>query len=50
MKLLHFFLFIIFARCSFAWDSEELEVFDVVEEVKENFYELLNISKVSNIK
>lgn len=30
-----------------AWDSEQLEVFDVVDEVKENFYELLNISRVS---
>lgn len=31
----------------FAWDSEELEVFDVVEEVNQNFYEFLNISQVS---
>lgn len=30
-----------------AWDSEQLEVFDVVDEVKENFYQLLNISKVN---
>lgn len=30
-----------------AWDSEQLEVFDVVDEVKENFYELLNVTKVS---
>lgn len=30
-----------------AWDSEELEVFDVVDEVKENFYALLNVSQVS---
>ncbi|KAH1015555.1 hypothetical protein HUJ05_013263 [Dendroctonus ponderosae] len=27
------------------WDSDQLEVFDVVDEVKENFYDLLNISK-----
>lgn len=31
-----------------AWDSEQLEVFDVVDEVKENFYELLNVTNVSN--
>ena len=30
-----------------AFDSEQLEVFDVVEEVKENFYTLLNVSQVS---
>lgn len=29
-----------------AWDSEQLEVFDVVDEVKQNFYQLLNISTV----
>ncbi|XP_057657254.1 dnaJ homolog subfamily C member 1 [Diorhabda carinulata] len=28
-----------------AWDSEQLEVFDAVDDVKQNFYELLNISK-----
>ncbi|KAJ3649237.1 hypothetical protein Zmor_020990 [Zophobas morio] len=28
-----------------AFDSEQLEVFDVVEEVKENFYTLLNVSQ-----
>ncbi|CAG9865280.1 unnamed protein product [Phyllotreta striolata] len=28
-----------------AWDSEQLEVFDAVDEVKQNFYELLNITK-----
>lgn len=32
-----------------AWDSEQLEVFDVVDEVKENFYELLDIPKVSQL-
>lgn len=33
---------------AFGWDSEELEVFDVVDEVKDNFYTLLNVSKVSS--
>lgn len=35
----------ILINTSLAWDSEQLEVFDVVEEVKENFYNLLNISR-----
>ena len=29
-----------------AWDNEELEVFDVVEEVNQNFYELLGVPQV----
>ncbi|XP_072382104.1 uncharacterized protein F54F2.9 [Diabrotica undecimpunctata] len=28
-----------------AWDTEQLEVFDAIEEVKQNFYEILNVSK-----
>lgn len=32
--------------CSYGWDSDQLEVFDVVDEVKINFYELLNVSQV----
>ncbi|KAG5882739.1 hypothetical protein JTB14_004035 [Gonioctena quinquepunctata] len=31
-----------------AWDSEQLEVFDAVDEVKQNFYQLLNISQDAN--
>lgn len=31
------------ARC---WDTEEMELFDVVEEVNQNFYEVLGISQV----
>lgn len=27
------------------WDNDELEVFDVVDDVKENFYNLLNVSQ-----
>lgn len=29
-----------------AWDSEELEIFDLVEEINENFYKILNIEQV----
>lgn len=32
------------------WDSDQLEVFDVVDEVKDNFYELLNITKEATTK
>lgn len=28
-----------------AWDSEELEIFDLVEEINQNFYEFMNISQ-----
>ena len=28
------------------WDSEDLELFDVVEEVNQNFYELLGVEQV----
>lgn len=31
----------------YSWDADQLEVFDVVEEVKVNFYEALNVSQVS---
>ena len=31
------------------FDYDELEIFDLVEEVNKNFYEVLDISKVSSI-
>lgn len=34
------------AKHALCWDSEQLEVFDVVDEVKQNFYELMNITQV----
>jgi len=34
---------------SLCWDSAEMEVFDVVEEVNTNFYELMGISQVCEI-
>ncbi|XP_050331129.1 uncharacterized protein F54F2.9 [Bactrocera neohumeralis] len=30
---------------AFAWDSDELEIFDLVEEINQNFYEFMNISQ-----
>lgn len=35
-------------KLSLAWDNDELEVFDVVEEVNQNFYNLLGVPQVSN--
>ncbi|CAB0006324.1 unnamed protein product [Nesidiocoris tenuis] len=43
----------VFLCCPFtsnAWDSEDLEVFDVVEEVGQNFYEMLDISPDADSK
>lgn len=31
---------------SLCWQEEELEMFDLVEEIGENFYELLEVSQV----
>ena len=30
----------------YGWDNEELELFDLVEEINENFYEVLGVAKV----
>lgn len=29
------------------WDTEELEIFDLVEEINKNFYEFMGISQVN---
>lgn len=29
-----------------AWDNDDLEIFDLVEEIKDNFYEVLGINQV----
>lgn len=42
-RLLYFFNIYQFTN---AWDNEELEVFDVVEEVNQNFYEVLGVPQV----
>lgn len=41
----------LFVLCTFvlgakAWDDGDLEVFDVVEEVNQNFYELMGVAQV----
>ncbi|KAJ8925694.1 hypothetical protein NQ315_009541 [Exocentrus adspersus] len=45
MRLLFILCIVYNLNFTYGWDSEQLEVFDVVDEVKQNFYELLNISK-----
>ncbi|KAL6436321.1 hypothetical protein ACFW04_004694 [Cataglyphis niger] len=35
-------------RFSHAWDNDDLEVFDVVEEVNQNFYDVLGITQSAN--
>uniref|UniRef100_A0A1B6EAW0 DnaJ homolog subfamily C member 1 n=2 Tax=Clastoptera arizonana TaxID=38151 RepID=A0A1B6EAW0_9HEMI len=41
-KLIFFLITFCFQPC-FSWDGDELEVFDVVEEVNQNFYTLLDV-------
>lgn len=43
LSLLTILVFLIGSPTCYAWDSEDLEVFDVVEEVGQNFYELLEV-------
>ncbi|XP_028128044.1 dnaJ homolog subfamily C member 1 [Diabrotica virgifera virgifera] len=44
--MIYYILFQVFVIVSVnAWDTEQLEVFDAIEEVKQNFYEILNVSK-----
>lgn len=45
----------IFALCALksqvavlAWDNEDFEIFDLVEEINENFYKLLNVEQVND--
>ncbi|KAK0174493.1 hypothetical protein PV327_010255 [Microctonus hyperodae] len=52
MKIIYILLSVLhllnICKETIAWDNEELEVFDVVEEVNQNFYELLNVPKDAN--
>ncbi|XP_008551360.1 dnaJ homolog subfamily C member 1-like [Microplitis demolitor] len=40
--------FLNICNVSVAWDDDELEVFDVVEEVNQNFYQLLGVTQDAN--
>ncbi len=33
-------------HCVYAWDTEELEIFDLVEEINQNFYNVLGVQQV----
>ncbi|KRT78176.1 Chaperone [Oryctes borbonicus] len=45
MSFLNLVILLCFINYCLCWDSDQLEVFDVVEEVKVNFYEALNVSQ-----
>ena len=44
--LFYLSIFIFILPSSHAWFQEELELFDLVEEVNQNFYELFGVPKV----
>lgn len=49
MKLVFLSVFLLLASSfpsSSAWDNEDLEVFDLVELINQNFYELMGIKQV----
>lgn len=39
-------LFVVSVGNVSAWDQEELEIFDLVEEINENFYTILKVQQV----
>ena len=43
-----FLLLFILPRCTevHGWDSIDLELFDIVEEIKDNFYDVLGLKQV----
>lgn len=50
MRNLIIYLFIVVGYSNsptFAWNNDDLEIFDLVEEIDKNFYEVLNIKQVS---
>ena len=46
-KKFRFIILIFICSHVFAWDSIDFELFDLVEDVKTNFYEILGVSQVS---
>ena len=50
IRLLLAFVVVVLARPCQAWyDSEDLEIFDLVEEVKQDFYEFMGLNDVSGL-
>ena len=39
-------VFLLSSKCSDAWDTDEMELFDLVEEVNGNFYDILGVEQV----
>ncbi|KAF2905323.1 hypothetical protein ILUMI_00850 [Ignelater luminosus] len=50
MRFTCIIIFILCINRAVSWDSEQLEVFDVVEEIKVNFYEFLKVPQDANIQ
>lgn len=47
VRLLWGVIFLVtFTRC-FCWDNDELEIFDLVEEINANFYDVLGVAQVT---
>lgn len=46
-----FLLLFILPRCTevHGWDSIDLELFDLVEEIKDNFYDVLGLKQVRSV-
>lgn len=38
--------FLSLVSSAYAWDTEEMEIFDLVEEIGENFYDALGVQQV----
>ena len=46
-RILAFFVMFWSPLVTYAWDSDDLELFDLVEEINHNFYEVLGLDSVS---
>lgn len=47
VRLLWGVIFLVtFTRC-FCWDNDEFEIFDLVEEINANFYDVLGVAQVT---
>ena len=46
IRLRKLFLILLISSTAVSWDNEEMELFDLVEEINRNFYEVLNVEQV----
>lgn len=49
MKLFYVLMWMILFYMVFFWDMDDLELFDLVEDVNKNFYDVLGVLLVSNL-